>query len=150
MDNKELYKCIYDTLTLEAEVYEEYGETIVKNMTAFNDLKSQDGYMTTCGKRNCPKEKDKLKELRELHQQTLLTFKFGSLTLRCAPTKDAILKLVNRFKGNASLKGTGYKPFCIKKAYTSLQCVGPYDWRKCGKGSPKQLEQLELDENKEV
>lgn len=56
------------------------------------------------------------------------TFHFGTLIIRCRPTKPAIRRVAEKYRrGN---RAEGLVPHSNQLDYQKLRTIGPYDWRK--------------------
>lgn len=61
-------------------------------------------------------------------RQDLAVFTFGSLRIRCKPTREAVLAVADKYrKKGAVIKRSLYSH---RKAYNQLQTVGPWDWSR--------------------
>lgn len=58
-------------------------------------------------------------------------FRFGTLTLRCKPTREAVEAVAYKFdKKSNPTTWSGGRVFTTRNAYAKLQTVGPWEWWK--------------------
>lgn len=83
-----------------------------------------------------------------LYHDEKAVFRYKNLTIRTAPSRPAILKVAEKYRKNKAPQyvrdpDTGQlhagSPFSMRRAFTELKVVGPYNWRNCAQLKSKNL-----------